>query len=73
MGSLSPLAMRELPIARLVALGDNAEEARETARAGAQWIVDSYFGAQHKPVGIKDPAAPGSDPVQHAIVSIQGR
>ena len=58
---------RELPIARLVALGDNAEEARETARAGAQWIVDSYFGAQHNPVGIKDPAKPGADPVQRYI------
>src|SRR5256714_3921710 len=46
---------RELPIARLVALGDNAAEARETARAGAQWIVDSHFGAQHNPVGIADP------------------
>src|SRR5215831_18858281 len=58
---------RELPIARLVALGDNAEEARETARAGAQWIVDSYFGAQHNPVGVKDPNKPGADPVQRYI------
>src|SRR5207245_3413859 len=37
---------RELPIARLVALGDNAEEARETARAGAQWVGDYYLGAR---------------------------
>ena len=58
---------RELPIARLVALGDTAEKARETARAGAQWIVDSYFGAQHNPVGIKDPAKPGADPVQRYL------
>ncbi len=60
-------AGRELPIARLVALGDNAEEARETARAGAQWIVDSYFGAQHNPVGIADPSAPGVDRVQRYL------
>ena len=58
---------RELPIARLVALGDTAEEARETARAGAQWIVDSYFGAQHNPVGITDPNAPGVDRVQRYL------
>jgi alkanesulfonate monooxygenase SsuD/methylene tetrahydromethanopterin reductase-like flavin-dependent oxidoreductase (luciferase family) len=58
---------RELPIARLLALGDSAAEAAETARNGAQWIVDSYFGAQHNPVGIKDPAAPGSDPVQRYL------
>jgi alkanesulfonate monooxygenase SsuD/methylene tetrahydromethanopterin reductase-like flavin-dependent oxidoreductase (luciferase family) len=58
---------RELPIARLVALGDTAEEARETARAGAQWIVDSYFGAKHNPVGITDPNAPGVDRVQRYL------
>ena len=58
---------RELPIARLVALGDTAEKARETARGCAQWIVDSYFGAQHNPVGIKDPAKPGADPVQRYL------
>jgi alkanesulfonate monooxygenase SsuD/methylene tetrahydromethanopterin reductase-like flavin-dependent oxidoreductase (luciferase family) len=58
---------RELPIARLVALGDTAAEGRETARAGAQWIVDSYFGAQHNPVGIADPNAPGVDRVQRYL------
>jgi alkanesulfonate monooxygenase SsuD/methylene tetrahydromethanopterin reductase-like flavin-dependent oxidoreductase (luciferase family) len=58
---------RELPIARLVALGDTAEEGRETARAGAQWIVDSYFGAQHNPVGIADPSSPGADRVQRYL------
>ena len=58
---------RELPIARLVALGDTAAEAEETARAGSQWIVDSYFGAQHRPVGVADPAAPGADRVQRYL------
>jgi alkanesulfonate monooxygenase SsuD/methylene tetrahydromethanopterin reductase-like flavin-dependent oxidoreductase (luciferase family) len=60
-------AGRELPVARLVALGDTAEEAAETARAGAQWIVDSYFGAQHNPVGIADPSAPGADRVKRYL------
>jgi alkanesulfonate monooxygenase SsuD/methylene tetrahydromethanopterin reductase-like flavin-dependent oxidoreductase (luciferase family) len=58
---------RELPIARLLALGDTTAEAVEVARRGAQWMVDSYFGAQHRPVGVKDPAAPGSDPVQRYL------
>jgi alkanesulfonate monooxygenase SsuD/methylene tetrahydromethanopterin reductase-like flavin-dependent oxidoreductase (luciferase family) len=58
---------RELPVARLVALGDSAAKAVDVARRGAQWIVDSYFGAQHSPVGIKDPAAPGADPVQRYL------
>jgi alkanesulfonate monooxygenase SsuD/methylene tetrahydromethanopterin reductase-like flavin-dependent oxidoreductase (luciferase family) len=58
---------RELPIARLLALGDTTAEATEVARRGAHWMVDSYFGAQHRPVGVQDPAAPGSDPVQRYL------
>ena len=37
------------------------------ARRGAQWIVDSYFGAQHRPVGVADPTAPGADPVERYL------
>jgi len=58
---------RDLPVARLLALGDTSEKAAETARRGAQWIVDSYFGSQHRPVGVKDPNTPGSDPVQRYL------
>src|SRR5262249_32281955 len=58
---------RELPVARLVVLGDSAAKAPEVARRGAQWIVNSYFGAQHNPVGVKDPNKPGADPVQRYI------
>jgi len=54
---------RDLPMARLLALGDTTAKAAEVARRGAQWIVDSYFGATHRPVGVTDPAAPGTDPV----------
>jgi alkanesulfonate monooxygenase SsuD/methylene tetrahydromethanopterin reductase-like flavin-dependent oxidoreductase (luciferase family) len=57
------LAGRDLPVARLVALGETGAKAAEAARRGAQWIVDSYFGARHRPVGITDPAASGADPV----------
>jgi alkanesulfonate monooxygenase SsuD/methylene tetrahydromethanopterin reductase-like flavin-dependent oxidoreductase (luciferase family) len=60
-------AGRELPMARLVALGETAGKAREVARRGAQWIIDSYFGAKHNPVGIADPNAPGRDPVQRYL------
>jgi alkanesulfonate monooxygenase SsuD/methylene tetrahydromethanopterin reductase-like flavin-dependent oxidoreductase (luciferase family) len=60
-------AGRDLPVARLMALGDTREKAAEVARRGAQWIVDSYFGSQHRPVGVKDPNAPGSDPVQRYL------
>jgi alkanesulfonate monooxygenase SsuD/methylene tetrahydromethanopterin reductase-like flavin-dependent oxidoreductase (luciferase family) len=58
---------RELPVARLVALADTTAKAAEIARRGAQWIVDSYFGATHRPVGVADPALPGTDPVQRYL------
>ncbi|MBV9862810.1 MAG: LLM class flavin-dependent oxidoreductase [Alphaproteobacteria bacterium] len=57
---------RDIPMARLVALGDTAAEAAEVARRGARWIVDSYFGAQHNPVMTRfTPAA--ADPVQRYL------
>lgn len=61
------LAGRDLPVARLLALGATKREAAEVARRGAQWMVDSYFGAQHRPVGVTDPTAPGRDPVQRYL------
>jgi alkanesulfonate monooxygenase SsuD/methylene tetrahydromethanopterin reductase-like flavin-dependent oxidoreductase (luciferase family) len=61
------MAGRELPVARLVAIAETAGKATEMARAGAQWIVDSYFGAQHNPVGFTDPNRKGADPVQRYL------
>jgi alkanesulfonate monooxygenase SsuD/methylene tetrahydromethanopterin reductase-like flavin-dependent oxidoreductase (luciferase family) len=58
---------RDLPVARLLALGDTAGKAKEAARRGAQWIVDSYFGAAHRPVGVADPNKPGIDPVKRYL------
>jgi alkanesulfonate monooxygenase SsuD/methylene tetrahydromethanopterin reductase-like flavin-dependent oxidoreductase (luciferase family) len=57
------LTGRDLPVARLLALGATAAKAKEVARRGAQWIVDSYFGARHRPVGVADPNASGTDPI----------
>ncbi|HEU0216716.1 MAG TPA: LLM class flavin-dependent oxidoreductase [Stellaceae bacterium] len=61
------LAGRELPVARLVAVAESAAKAAEVARTGAQWICDSYFGAQHNPVGFTDPNKRGLDPVQRYL------
>jgi alkanesulfonate monooxygenase SsuD/methylene tetrahydromethanopterin reductase-like flavin-dependent oxidoreductase (luciferase family) len=60
-------AGRDIPIARLVALADNAGEASAVARSGAEWILNSYLGAQHRPVmqGSFTPA--GIDPVQRYL------
>ncbi len=43
-------AAREIPIARLVAIGETQKEAREVARRGARWIIDSYARHRHRAV-----------------------
>jgi alkanesulfonate monooxygenase SsuD/methylene tetrahydromethanopterin reductase-like flavin-dependent oxidoreductase (luciferase family) len=39
---------RTTPIARLIAVAPTDDEAREVARRGAQWTVDSYVGAARR-------------------------
>jgi len=58
---------RDIPIARLVALANSAGEAAAVARSGAEWILNSYLGPQHRPVmqGSFTPA--GVDPVQRYL------
>jgi alkanesulfonate monooxygenase SsuD/methylene tetrahydromethanopterin reductase-like flavin-dependent oxidoreductase (luciferase family) len=63
---------RDIPIARLVALSGSAAEAREVARRGAQWLVDSYIGEQHRPVMAPDfaptrLAADRPDPIERYL------
>jgi hypothetical protein len=55
---------RDIPIARPVAIADNSQKARDVARSGAEWIVNSLLGAQRRPVmrGSFTPA--GVDPIQ---------
>src|SRR4029077_11660163 len=61
------LVSRDLPVARLVALADTAAKAEAVARSVAEWMVASYFGARHNPVGVTDPTAPGADPVRRYL------
>jgi alkanesulfonate monooxygenase SsuD/methylene tetrahydromethanopterin reductase-like flavin-dependent oxidoreductase (luciferase family) len=61
------IAGRDLPVARLVAIAETSEKAAQVARDGAQWIVNSYFGSQHNPVGVTDPNQTGVDPVQRYL------
>ena len=58
---------RDIPMARLVALGRNAAEAAAVARNGAQWIVNSYLGAQHRPVMQSSFSPKGVDPVRRYL------
>jgi alkanesulfonate monooxygenase SsuD/methylene tetrahydromethanopterin reductase-like flavin-dependent oxidoreductase (luciferase family) len=58
---------RDIPVARLVALAHNASEAAAVARNGAEWIVNSYLGAQHRPVMQASFTPAGVDPVQRYL------
>jgi len=61
---------RDIPIARLVAIAGNASEAEAVARSGAEWILNSYLGAEHRPVmqGSFTPA--GVDPLQRYVAEV---
>jgi alkanesulfonate monooxygenase SsuD/methylene tetrahydromethanopterin reductase-like flavin-dependent oxidoreductase (luciferase family) len=59
---------REIPTARLIAIADTDAEAREVARAGAQWTVTSY--AHGKVGGIQNAGVDrpeGIDPVERYL------
>jgi alkanesulfonate monooxygenase SsuD/methylene tetrahydromethanopterin reductase-like flavin-dependent oxidoreductase (luciferase family) len=58
---------RDIPVARLVALGRSATDAAAVARTGAQWIVDSYLGTQHRPVMQSSFTPEGIDPVRRYL------
>jgi alkanesulfonate monooxygenase SsuD/methylene tetrahydromethanopterin reductase-like flavin-dependent oxidoreductase (luciferase family) len=54
-------------MARLVSLADSAEKAEAVARDGAEWIVASYFGTQHRPVRLAEHVPEVADPVQRYL------
>ncbi|MGC2525216.1 MAG: LLM class flavin-dependent oxidoreductase [Stellaceae bacterium] len=62
-----PDAGRDIPVARLVALARNAEAAAAVARGGAEWIVNPYLGAQHRPVMHASFTPDDVDPVRHYV------
>ncbi len=53
---------RDIPVARLLAIAETDDEAREVARAGAQWTVGSY-GQGKRPVSGEEDV----DPVQRYV------
>jgi alkanesulfonate monooxygenase SsuD/methylene tetrahydromethanopterin reductase-like flavin-dependent oxidoreductase (luciferase family) len=58
---------RDIPVARLVAIADDTQKAAAVARSGAEWIVNSYLGAQHRPVMQSNFTPQGVDPVQRYL------
>jgi alkanesulfonate monooxygenase SsuD/methylene tetrahydromethanopterin reductase-like flavin-dependent oxidoreductase (luciferase family) len=43
---------RDVPMARLLAVAETRDEAEQTARRGAQWLVGSYIDPSHQQVGL---------------------
>jgi alkanesulfonate monooxygenase SsuD/methylene tetrahydromethanopterin reductase-like flavin-dependent oxidoreductase (luciferase family) len=58
---------RDIPMARLVAIADDAGKAAAVAKSGAHWIVDSYLGMQHRPVMQGSFTPSGIDPVARYV------
>ncbi len=56
---------RDLPMARLLAVAESRDEARETARRGAEWLVGSYIDPKHRQVGLAGASfvKVGEDPI----------
>jgi alkanesulfonate monooxygenase SsuD/methylene tetrahydromethanopterin reductase-like flavin-dependent oxidoreductase (luciferase family) len=60
-------AGRDIPMARLIAVADSAEQAEAVARRGAEWTVGSYIGGQHRPAHQAPSAVAAPDPVQRYV------
>src|SRR5215472_3351423 len=60
-------AGRDIPVARLVAVADSAGKAAAVARSGAEWILNSYLGPQHRPVIQQSFTPAGADPVRRYL------
>jgi alkanesulfonate monooxygenase SsuD/methylene tetrahydromethanopterin reductase-like flavin-dependent oxidoreductase (luciferase family) len=58
---------RDIPVARLIALADSGDKAVAVARSGAEWTVNSYLGAQHRPVMEHSFTPAGVDPIQRYL------
>jgi alkanesulfonate monooxygenase SsuD/methylene tetrahydromethanopterin reductase-like flavin-dependent oxidoreductase (luciferase family) len=54
-------------VARLVALAHTPAAAAAVARNGAKWILNSYLGAQHRPVMQEGFTPEGVDPVRRYL------
>jgi alkanesulfonate monooxygenase SsuD/methylene tetrahydromethanopterin reductase-like flavin-dependent oxidoreductase (luciferase family) len=60
-------ASRDIPIARLVAIAEDAGKAADVARSGAQWMLNSYLGPQHRPVIQGSFWRAGIDPIRRYL------
>jgi alkanesulfonate monooxygenase SsuD/methylene tetrahydromethanopterin reductase-like flavin-dependent oxidoreductase (luciferase family) len=60
---------RDIPMARLLAIGETRDEAEKIARAGAGWLVGSYMSPGKGQVGLGGAGflEPGDDPVHRYL------
>lgn len=61
---------RDIPMARLIAIADNAAHAAEIAARGAAWMVGSYVGPQHRPIKNEQSDIAISDPVARYVADV---
>jgi alkanesulfonate monooxygenase SsuD/methylene tetrahydromethanopterin reductase-like flavin-dependent oxidoreductase (luciferase family) len=57
-------AGRVIPMARLVAVDETADKAREVARRAAEWTIASYVGTRHNHVRQEVRTFDGKDPIE---------
>jgi alkanesulfonate monooxygenase SsuD/methylene tetrahydromethanopterin reductase-like flavin-dependent oxidoreductase (luciferase family) len=60
---------RDIPMARLIAIADNAARAAEIAARGAGWMVGSYVGPKHRAVR-NEQRDLGPDPVARYVNNV---
>ena len=63
-------AGRTIPMARLVAIDETAEKAREVAKRAAQWTVASYVGPKHNNVRQEARNFGGKDPIDYYLEDV---
>ena len=63
-------AGRDIPMARLIAIGNTTEQAEAVARRGAEWTVGAYIGPQHRPAHAAPSAIAAPDPVERYVSDV---
>ena len=63
-------AGRTIPMARLIAIDETAEKAREVARRAVQWIVASYVGPSHEAYRQETRTFGGKDPTDFYLEDV---
>jgi alkanesulfonate monooxygenase SsuD/methylene tetrahydromethanopterin reductase-like flavin-dependent oxidoreductase (luciferase family) len=63
-------AERTIPMARLVAIDETMEKAREVAKRAAEWTVASYVGRAHNNVRQEKRTFGGKDPIDFYLQDV---